>query len=401
MRAELATFVPSMPGETRTKVEATLDTLVRSADRMATAAAAAATPPPAAGAGQDVAQAFADRARAVQMLRAAADGLLGMAPLPVLGAPDASPPVVSLSSSASSAELVRAGTLLRAADHLYASGRRALLAAPGHAALPRSAWVGGRGSASWTAAFGQDLVGALVASPQLAPSQQVVLVTQAIALTPPPVPPAATASTTTSTATSTSSPAGGGSGTPVVPPTHRLALTAVVADQGNIADDGLTVQAQVQPSSGGPRTRRSTRVDVAPGGSVAVDLTSLPVAPGHSYTVTIALAAPRGEAPGATTSYTFSVAVAPPSPPAVTAVSPTRGASSGGTAVTVFGTGFTSVVSVKFGAAPARYTVVSRSQITATAPAGSGTVDVTVTNAGGTSAATVADRFSYRPAARR
>src|SRR5487761_955000 len=102
MRAELATFVPSMPGETRTKVEATLDTLVRSADRMATAAGAAATPPPAAGAGQDVAQAFADRARAVQMLRAAADGLLGMAPLPVLGAPDASPPVVSLSSSASS-----------------------------------------------------------------------------------------------------------------------------------------------------------------------------------------------------------------------------------------------------------------------------------------------------------
>ena len=301
VRAELATFVPSMPGETRTKVEATLDTLVRSADRMATAVAAAATPAPAAGAGQDVVEGFADRARAVQMVRAAVDGLLGMAPLPVLGAPHVSPtPVVSLSGSASSAELVRAGALLRAADRLYASGRRALLGAPGHAALPRSAWVAGSGRSSWTAAFGQDLVSALVASPQLAPTQQVVLVTQAIALTPVPVPPAATASTTTSTGTSTSSSPGGGGGTPVVPPTHRLGVTAVVADQGNIADDGLTVQAQVQPSSGGPSTRRSARVDVTPGGSVAVDLKSLPVAPGQSYTVTVAVAPFCCEAAGAT-----------------------------------------------------------------------------------------------------
>ena len=85
----------------------------------------------------------------------------------------------------------------------------------------------------------------------------------------------------------------------------------------------------------------------------------------------------------------------------MTAVSPTKGARSGGTAVTVYGTGFTSVASVKFGAAPARYTVVSRSEITATAPAGSGTVNVTVTNAGGTSAVSAADRFSYRVAVRR
>ena len=45
------------------------------------------------------------------------------------------------------------------------------------------------------------------------------------------------------------------------------------------------------------------------------------------------------------------------------------------------------------------FTVNSATQITSTAPAGTGTADVTVTTAGGTSSTTVVDRFSYGPTA--
>src|SRR5208337_5028734 len=74
--------------------------------------------------------------------------------------------------------------------------------------------------------------------------------------------------------------------------------------------------------------------------------------------------------------------------PTVTGVTPAAGPVAGGTTVTVTGTGFTGATSVKFGTTAATsYTVVSATSITAVSPAGSaGTVDVTVTTPGGTSA---------------
>src|SRR5450830_1270888 len=69
--------------------------------------------------------------------------------------------------------------------------------------------------------------------------------------------------------------------------------------------------------------------------------------------------------------------------PAVTSLSPTSGASAGGTSVVITGTNFTGASAVKFGVTNASsYTVNSATQITATAPAGSGTVDVTVITMG-------------------
>ncbi|MCY0656333.1 IPT/TIG domain-containing protein, partial [Klebsiella pneumoniae] len=54
---------------------------------------------------------------------------------------------------------------------------------------------------------------------------------------------------------------------------------------------------------------------------------------------------------------------------------------------------------VRFGATTATYTINSNTQITATPPAGSaGTVNVTVTTVGGTSATSAADQFTYVPA---
>ena len=81
----------------------------------------------------------------------------------------------------------------------------------------------------------------------------------------------------------------------------------------------------------------------------------------------------------------------------VTGVNPNYGPAAGGTNVIISGTGFTGATAVQFGGInAATYTVNSSTQITATSPAGSGVVDVTVTTpVGGASAPTNADHFTY------
>ena len=83
--------------------------------------------------------------------------------------------------------------------------------------------------------------------------------------------------------------------------------------------------------------------------------------------------------------------------PTVSAVNPSSGPSGGGTKVTITGTGFISGATVAFGAnAATSVVVVSSTSITAQSPAGAvGTVDVTVTNANGTSAVNGGDQFTY------
>ncbi|MGP3967554.1 IPT/TIG domain-containing protein [Streptomyces sp. 6N223] len=75
-----------------------------------------------------------------------------------------------------------------------------------------------------------------------------------------------------------------------------------------------------------------------------------------------------------------------PDPPTVQSVSPASGPTTGGNAVAVTGTNFTGATAVRFGerASPA-FTVNSATRITAIAPQGSGTVQVTVTTPAGTS----------------
>lgn len=82
--------------------------------------------------------------------------------------------------------------------------------------------------------------------------------------------------------------------------------------------------------------------------------------------------------------------------PVVTGISLKSGGVGGGAMVTVTGSGFTGATKVQFGANDAStMTLVSDTQITATSPPGAGTVDVTVTTPAGTSAATLADKFTY------
>ncbi|MBS0516965.1 MAG: IPT/TIG domain-containing protein [Proteobacteria bacterium] len=83
--------------------------------------------------------------------------------------------------------------------------------------------------------------------------------------------------------------------------------------------------------------------------------------------------------------------------PTVTSIAPTSGPTAGGTTVTITGTNFTGATAVKFGTVSALpFTVIGSTQITVTAPAGAaGMVDVTVTTAGGTSATSAADQYTY------
>jgi hypothetical protein len=84
--------------------------------------------------------------------------------------------------------------------------------------------------------------------------------------------------------------------------------------------------------------------------------------------------------------------------PAFTGISPTSGSTAGGTVVTITGSNFTGATAVSFGSvAASSFTVNSATQITAMAPAeAAGTVDVKVTTAGGTSATSTADQFTYK-----
>jgi len=80
----------------------------------------------------------------------------------------------------------------------------------------------------------------------------------------------------------------------------------------------------------------------------------------------------------------------------VTAISPATGTGAGGDSVTITGSGFTGATAVDFGGVSAVMTANSDTEITATSPPGSGTVDVTVATPSGTSATSAADQFTYQ-----
>jgi hypothetical protein len=87
-------------------------------------------------------------------------------------------------------------------------------------------------------------------------------------------------------------------------------------------------------------------------------------------------------------------------PPArVIGISPSLGPASGGTSVTITGTGFTAATDVLFGTtSAASFVVDSDTSITAITPVlPAGTADVTVVDAGGTSATSSADLFTSYP----
>ena len=85
--------------------------------------------------------------------------------------------------------------------------------------------------------------------------------------------------------------------------------------------------------------------------------------------------------------------------PTVSSISVSSGSDTGGTSVTITGTGFNSSPTVMFGSSSAAsVTYNSLTSLTVVSPAGTGTVDITVTVGSGTSAASAADQFTYTAA---
>lgn len=91
-----------------------------------------------------------------------------------------------------------------------------------------------------------------------------------------------------------------------------------------------------------------------------------------------------------------------PEPPTVTGVDPDAGLVTGNEDITITGTEFSEASAVEFDGTEASFKINSPTSITATTPASlEGTIDVTVTNPGGTSATEAPDRFTFvrvRPA---
>jgi hypothetical protein len=129
--------------------------------------------------------------------------------------------------------------------------------------------------------------------------------------------------------------------------------------------------------------------------TVKSDTTIIAVVPagaGGTMDVTVATAtATSADTPADRFTY-----LVPPLP-VVTSLSTSSGSTSGGTVVTVFGSGFTTATAVTFGGVQAsKLTILSDSALIATAPADSaGPVDVQVIDPAGTSLASVADQFTY------
>ena len=113
------------------------------------------------------------------------------------------------------------------------------------------------------------------------------------------------------------------------------------------------------------------------------------VSPAGTGTVNVSVTNPGGTSPPSSASaFTYGVSVAN--------VEPHEGPTGGGTQVAINGIDLSGATAVDFGStAAASFKVESSTSITAVSPAGSGTVDVTVTTPEGTSATSPADRFSY------
>ncbi len=289
--AELRRLMSSMTTRRRQPLHRQLASLEAASSQEAASAAALSPPTPTVG---GFSQAMALRARGVAMAAAAVEGVLGLAG----GSGRATVPVGRASS-----EVAGAGTLLLRADRDYAAVRRAFLAAPGSARLPRSVWV--TDPSGWSPGPVHDLVQALTLTPGLAGAPDVVVRAGTVHVVPTVVPPVQPGDP------------------PVALPTHHLQVAAVVADQGSLGVPAVTATAAVAPQGPGRADRTTVTVSVPAGGSVAVTFPLLSVTPGDTYTLSVTVTPPAGQADRSGTRASYTLRIALPTPPTTTTTTST------------------------------------------------------------------------------
>jgi hypothetical protein len=153
----------------------------------------------------------------------------------------------------------------------------------------------------------------------------------------------------------------------------------------------------VPPSGGAPQTIPATSFTVNPDGSLNVIVPSVGVPPSGGLGADIRVTTPAGTTGVVSADqFTFTPSGAAP---AVTSLSTQSGSTAGGQLVTITGANFTDVTGVSFGGVPAAlFMVDSSTSIVALSPvSAAGTVNVTVTNAVGTSPTSSVTQFTSSP----
>ncbi len=310
----------AFPYSARAVLEQGLDAAVTASAREAATAASLAPPPAQAGLSGRFASVLAARAAAASAIRSTIDQLLGLAPQPVAGevAPTTSTtqPSTLISAGQAAGQLSRAGAALEASDTAYRSMLATARADHLPFRLPPSAWVVGPPA---TAPLGPSALaataGALASAPTLVAFHHLVITSSG--LVPPAVPAGAPGSSDTS-CIAPASVAPTGTAT-VLPPTTSLAVVLTVTNCGTVPETGVPVAVDVVPDdpAGSPAAPAGARgghlratVSVLPGASTAPSFGALPVASGHRYRVTAAVAVPpgQGDATGSTQAYQVQVA---------------------------------------------------------------------------------------------
>ncbi len=294
--ATLRGLMTSMQNRDRRALQAQLDIVTAQADQQAAAAENLATPVTPGGVQGAFATVFADRARAVRGIRAAYDGLLGLHPLPVSGAPGADAVVVatptSLSSAQAADQIAAAGTLLTNADRRYRSLRRALPRLAGHARLPASRWV--NSATVWQPGPIASQVQLVYSSPTLQMTHRLVL--SVVKVTPPALP----------SPTGVATP-----GLSVLSPTTQILVQVVLTNLGSVDEPHASVQFQLTPQPTGTAVTIGRTSGLAAAGSVSLSPVPFTVKPGTSYQLTVAVVLPAGQTDPTGTSLTEVLQIAP------------------------------------------------------------------------------------------
>jgi hypothetical protein len=309
----------AFPETARGILEEGLDVAVQDTSEQAQQAQNLQSPPPEGGLGPRFTRVMTLRASATAALRTTIDRLLGMQPLPVAGG--ATPPstpstTTQISSEQAAAEMAAEGLTFERSDALF----RALQSSARSQHLPfrlhPSVWVP---APTATAPLGSATLGATAAA--LASSPALVafhhLVVTAVGFSPPAVPTGGVGTVSTDCIAPVSTVPG--TAPTVLPPTGVLTALVTVTNCGNVPESDVTVTLTVTPAdtpgaSGPPATARGGRstatVDMISGASAAPSLAPLPVAGGHTYTVTVAVTLPPGQADPAGSTQQFLVQVA-------------------------------------------------------------------------------------------
>jgi hypothetical protein len=291
--ASLRRLLATMPDQDRLTLQAGLDDVTTQADDQATQAAALGTD---GGVQAGFATVFADRARSADEVRSAIDGLLGLRPLGVAGAPGTTATAVVmptlLSSTQATNRLAAAGRILGQADRTYGAVRRTLATMAGHARLPVSRWI--TTPSTWQIGAVATQVDLVAASTTLEATHELGL--SVVQVTPPPVP----------------SPTGAATpGVSVLSPTNTVVLNVVLTNNGSVDEPHASVAYTLTRQS--TRAARTARRDtpVLAARSVSLAPVTFAVKPGNTYQLTVAIDVPAGQTVAAGTSFSQVLQISP------------------------------------------------------------------------------------------